>query len=188
MKKKLSDIAEIRTGYNFRSISNVGLQDVCVISAKDLNNNFTDLEMFLIPASYDGYLRKGDILVKSRGTSFEAKVFNVDDSVNKYIAVNTLLIVRLKTDEYKPSYIAHIINSGGVQLFLRGLASGQTVPILSPASLGILQCPEIPIERQEEIEVITETIDDYRVTMAKYIKAQEDLVKAIENKITEGVK
>lgn len=188
MKRFLKDISEIRTGYNSRSSSCIGVQDVCIVSAKNLSDNFAGLEMFLIPASYNGYLREGDILVKSRGPVFEAKVFDIHDNLNKYIAANTLLIVRLKTNRYKSAYVAQIINSDGAQQHLRALSFGQTVPTLSPASLGSLVCPEIPVEKQEEIEVVTKAIDDYRITLVEYCEKQEKLMKALKNELMKGVK
>lgn len=188
MSKKLSSISDIRTGYNFRSIANARLQTVFLVSAKDLNTDFADVDEISIPNSYGGYLQEGDILVKSRGASYEAKVFLPSHNDYPYIAASTLIIVRLRSDIYKPSYIAQIINSDGAQKFLRSLSSGQTVPILSPSSLGSLMCPEAPIEKQDQLEIMTETLGEYRIVLAKYIEAQEKLSKALQNEIMKGVK
>ena len=186
--KRLHDISLIRTGYNFRSIANTAKQPVFLVSAKDLNSNFTDLDEIEIPNSYGNFLQDGDILVKSRGTNYEAKVFHKPKSTNQpYIAANTLIIISFTDKNYKPSYIAQIINSEETQQLLRSLSSGHTVPILSPSSLGSLRCPEAPLEKQEQFENIAKIIDDYQSTVAQYQKAIDNLTKALKTKLMKGV-
>ena len=184
---RLGHISEIHTGYNFRSIANTTCQTVYLVSAKDLSTNFTDIDEIDIPGSYRNYLKDGDILVKSRGVSYEAKVFKSPNHSHPYIAANTLIIVRLTTDDYKPSYITQLINSNGTQQFLRSLSSGQTVPILAPSSLGSLNCPKFPLEKQGKLETIAETLDEYQITLAKYAEAGEQLTKALKTKLMKGV-
>lgn len=185
---RLIDISEIHTGYNFRSTTKTDRQMVYLISAKDLGADFRDLDEIRIPSSYDNYLRDGDILVKSRGVNHEAQVFRAPDSNRRYVAANTIVVVRPKSENYKPSYIAQIINSDGAQQFLRSLSFGQTVPSLSPSSLGTLNCPKIPLEKQNQIEIVAEAIDEYRVTLTRYVEAGEELTKALKNQLMKGVK
>ena len=186
--KRLHDISLIRTGYNFRSIANTARQLVFLVSAKDLNSNFTDLDEIKIPSSYGNFLQDGDILVKSRGANYEAKVFHKPKSTDQpYVAANTLIIISTTDKNYKPSYIAQIINSDETQQLLRSLSSGHTVPILSPSSLGSLQCPEISLEKQEQFETIAKIIDDYQSTVAQYQKAADNLIKALKTKLMKGV-
>ena len=186
--KRLNDVSIIRTGYNFRSISNTVKRLVFLVSTKDLSSNFTDLDEIEIPSSYSNFLQDGDILVKSRGTNYEAKVFHKPkDADQPYIAANTLIIVRLTGASYKSSYVVQIINSKETQQFLRSLSSGRTVPILSPASLSLLRCPEAPSEKQEWFETITKTIDDYQSALAQYQKATDNLTKAIKTKLMKGI-
>lgn len=185
---RLKDISEIHTGYNFRSIAKIDCQTVCLISAKDLGADFRNLDEIRIPISYNNYLRDGDILVKSRGINYEARVFKAPDSRKRYVAASTIIVVRLKPEDYKPSYIAQIINSDGAQQFLRSLSAGQTVPSLSPSSLGTLNCPKIPLEKQEQIEIVTDAMDEYQITLVKYMEAGEKLTKALKNQLIKGVK
>ena len=186
--KRLQDISQIRTGYNFRSIANTAKQPVFLVSAKDLNSNFTDLDEIEIPNSYGNFLQEGDILVKSRGANYEAKVFHKSKTSNQpCIAANTLIIISLTDKNYKPSYVAQIINSEETQQFLRSLSSGRTVPILSPSSLGSLRCPEASPEKQEQFETVARIIDDYQSTLAQYQKATDNLAKALKTKLMKGV-
>lgn len=185
---QLNHISEIRTGYNFRSIANTERQMVYLVSAKDLDTNFSDIIEIEIPATYGNYLQDGDILVKSHGTTYTAKVFKTKKRDYPCIAANTLLIVRITSKDYKPPYIAQIINSNGVQKYLKLLSSGQTVPFLSPSSLGSINCPKASLGKQDEIEVISEIIGDYQATLVKYMEAGENLTKALNAKLMEGVK
>ena len=186
--KRLHDISLIRTGYNFRSIANTAKQPVFLVSAKDLNSNFTDLDEIEIPNSYGNFLQEGDILVKSRGANYEAKVFHKPRTTDQpHIAVNTLIIISLTDKSYKPSYVAQIINLEETQQLLRSLSSGRTVPILSPSSLSSLQCPEASLEKQEQFETITKIIDEYQSTVAQYQKAADNLTKALKTKLMKGV-
>lgn len=186
--KRLHDISLIRTGYNFRSIANTAKQPVFLVSAKDLNSNFTDLDEIEIPNSYGNFLQEGDILVKSRGANYEAKVFHKPRTTDQpYIAANTLIIISLTDKSYKPSYVAQIIILEETQQLLRSLSSGRTVPILSPSSLGSLRCPEASPEKQEQFETITKTIDEYQSTVAQYQKATDNLTKVLKTKLVKGV-
>ncbi len=185
---RLQNLSTIHTGYNSRNISNTNLQAVRLVSAKDLASNFIDVDEVHIPNSYQNYLQNGDILVKSRGPLYEAKVFRIPNQKYRYIAANTLIIVHLTSTNYKPSYITEIINAPGSQRFLRSLSSGQTVSILSPSSLGLLNCPQTPLEKQDQLEIITRTIDDYQITIAKYKEASDKLTKALKNELIKGVK
>lgn len=186
--KRLHDISLIRTGYNFRSIANTAKQSVFLVSAKDLNSNFTDLDEIEIPNSYGNFLQEGDILVKSRGANYEAKVFHKPRTTDQpYIAANTLIIISLTDKSFRPSYIAQIINSEEIQQLLRSLSSGHTVPILSPSSLGSLRCPGASPEKQEQFETITKIIDEYQSTVAQYQKATDNLTKALKTKLMKGV-
>lgn len=186
--KRLHDISLIRTGYNFRSIANTAKQPVFLVSAKDLKTNFTDLDEIEIPNSYSNFLQEGDILVKSRGANYEAKVFHKPRTTDQpYIAANTLIIISLTDKSFRPSYIAQIINSEETQQLLRSLSSGHTVPILSPSSLSSLRCPEASLEKQEQFETITKIIDEYQSTVAQYQKATDNLTKALKTKLMKGV-
>ncbi len=187
LMNRLQNISEIRTGYNFRSIANAELQTVYLVSAKDLPTDFTNINKVNIPSSYKHYLRSGDILVKSRGTNYEARVFRDPNHNHPYVAASTIIIVRLIARNYKPSYVAQLINSDGAQQFLRSLSSGQTVPILSPSSLGLLNCPQAPLEKQDQLEIITKTIGEYQITLVRYAEAGEKLTKALKTQLMKGV-
>lgn len=184
----LSNIAEIRTGYNPRSTAKSEQQTVFVVSAKDLATDYVETSKENIPKSFDNYLQDGDILVKSHGANHEAKIFRPHSQEHSYIAVSTLIIVRLKTNHYKPAYITQIINSESAQQFLRSLSSGAVLSALSPSSLGSLPCPRIPLIEQEKLENITKTIDEYHAYMAQYQKASEKLTKAIQQQFMKGIK
>lgn len=183
----LSNIADIRTGYNPRSTAKSEQQTVFAISAKDFATDYTETSKENIPKSFNNYLRDGDILVKSRGVNYEAKIFRPHSREHPYIAVNTLIMVRLKTNHYKPAYITQIINSESAQQFLRSLSSGAVLSTLSPSSLGSLSCPRISLREQEKLENITKTIDEYQVCMTQYQKASEKLVKAVNQQVMKGV-
>lgn len=185
---KLNDIADIRTGYNPRSTSKTNQQTIFTVSAKDLAEDFTNVDKNAIPSSFDNYLRDGDILVKSHGINYEAKVFRSRDYNTPFIALNTLITVRVTVDWYKPEYIAQIINSGRSQQLLRSLSSGATVSVLSPSSLGTLLIPEAPLEKQEQLDDITKIMDEYHACLTQYQKASKNLTKAIGQLFMEGVK
>jgi len=184
---KLNHIADIHIGYNLRSVVKTERQTVSIISAKGLAEDFQNADETTIPSSFSNYLQDGDILVKSRGDRYEAKVFRAQSKGRLYIASNTLIVVRLTTGNYRPAYIAQVINSEKAQQFLRLLSSGQVVPTLSPSSLGHLSCPEISLRKQEQLENTTRTLDDYRIYLAQYQKAGEKLAKAIEQQLMKGV-
>lgn len=183
----LNTISEIRTGYNPRSTTKIEQQIVFIVYAKDLATNFTEVSELAIPRSYNSYLQDGDILVKSRGANYEAKVFRPHYQGHPYVAASTLLVIRLTSNAYKPAYIARIINSKRTQQLLRLSSSGSIVLTLSPSSIGAIPCPETSPEKQEQLENFTNVLEDYRTCLTKYQRAGEDLTKAIEQQLTKGV-
>lgn len=185
---KLIDISEICVGYKLRGATKAGQQTVFMVSAKDLTTGFVEVSKVIIPKSFNNYLQDGDVLVKARGASYEAKVFRRLSQEYPYIASDTLLVVRLKTADYEPAYIAQVISSERSQQFLHSLSSGATISILSPSSLGSLPCPRISLREQERLEDMTKTIDEYCAALAQYQKAGEQLTEAIKQQFMKGVK
>ena len=187
MDKRLKDIAKIYSGYGPRSFTNTNRQIVRLVSARDIETDFQDVAEVDIPVSYHNFLKEGDILVKSRGINHTAKVFSVPGCDAKYVASNTLVVVRVVDKSISPHYIAQFINSDNSQQILRSLAFGRTVPFLSPSSLSLIKCPLLAEDKQIEIENFVKILDEYQSTLEKYKKMGDELTKALKTKFMKGV-
>lgn len=185
MIAKLFEIAEIKIGYTLRasSANNTKKQAVGLVAAKDLDSNFENIGEISISSNYNNFLEKGDILVKSRGNSATAKVFNYDR--NDCLAAATLLVVRLKTKDFIPEYVELVINTSRNQQLLRTMASSTLVPTLKPSSLKEIEIPVISLAEQEhlikEFSLITRTED----VLKQYLANLQSIKTIMDNKFTE---
>lgn len=185
MIAKLFEIAEIKIGYTLRvgSSNNTRKQIVGLVAAKDLDNNFKNIGEISISSNYNNFLEKGDILVKSRGNSATAKVFNYDR--NDCLAAATLLVVRLKTKDFIPEYVELAINTSRNQQLLRTMASSTLVPTLKPSSLKGIEIPAISLDEQErlikEFSLITRTED----VLKQYLVNLQSIKNIMDNKFME---
>lgn len=182
---KLFKIAEIKIGYTLRagSTNNTKKQLAGLVAAKDLDSNFENIGEIAISSKYDNFLKKGDILVKSRGNSATARVFDCDK--NNCLAAATLLVVRLKTEDFIPEYVELVINTPRNQQLLKTMTSSTLIPTLKPSSLREIEIPVISLSEQEhlikEFSLITRTED----VLKQYLANLQSIKTIMDNKFTE---
>ena len=185
---KLSDIALIYTGYNPRSSASKKLQAVEFIVPKCLDSGWSESITVNIPEKYCNYLRSGDILVKSRGDVYSAKVFMAENRKRHYVASSTLLVVRPTNEMYSSFYISQIINLDTAQQTLKRSSDGKVASAISPSNLGDMDCPFVPVEQQMELEKIGTLMDEYKTISDQYIKLWGKFMQGLRQQIIKGVK
>lgn len=186
MSKKLINIAIIFTGYCQRGSSFANSRDVSIVQARDFDSNFTNLQLARISSKYASFLEEGDILVKARGSRFEAKVFR--GAAMPTAAVNTLLVVRLTDEAFLPEYVAQLINQSDSQKKLRLQSTGAVLSSLSPTILGSLDIKPIPLEEQQKICNALNSVNEYISLHKRYLELEEKLSQEIISNLVKGTK
>ena len=98
-------------------------------------------------------LRKGDILLSSRGTV--GRVGLVEEDKENLLASQMFTVIRVKPYvSVTPEFIYQYLVSELGQWKISSLVSGSTQPVLSPKDLNALQIPEVPITEIKKAEKI----------------------------------
>lgn len=183
---RLNNTATIFTGYCQRGGSFVDSRNVQIVQARDFDSEFINLQSTHISSKYASFLKEGDILVKARGSKFEAKVFRNTPALAA--AANTLLVVRLESKKLLPDYIALIINQPESQKKLRLQSTGAVLSSLSPKTLGSLEIKQIPLEKQQKICNALNAMNEYISLHKRYLKLEEKLTQEIISNLMKGTK
>lgn len=153
---KLSEIADISTGYSFRSkIKEDPEGDTKVIQMSDVDKNRGIIKKQLTsisdfdPRSDRYFLDPGDIIMTSKGYNMDA--FAVPGGLGKVVAVNSFLVMKVKTDKIIPEYLAWFLNSKRTQHFFKSVAAGTNIPNLSKRAVEGLEVKFPALEKQYQI-------------------------------------
>jgi len=158
MKARLSEIVEIKSGYLFKSrIINDRYGQIRVIQLKDVDDNgiiHIDKLFNVSGENIKGvnFLKKGDVVFKSKNARHTAAVFN-DDSNNTIVTVHFFLL-RLKTDQILPAYLAWYINQKPAQRYFKTKAGGTRIPIVTKKILEELEVSIPSLPTQEKIVAV----------------------------------
>jgi restriction endonuclease S subunit len=192
MRKKITEIAEIRLGYQFRrkiEPDSDGSHKVIQISNFDegRNLNANSLISVKLDKSAGKYLvNRNDVLFLARGHRNWAAPVTVP--LNDTVPVGHFFILRPKTDKVLPEYLAWYINQAPAQEFIHNIARrGSHMPLVSKSAFAGLQI-ELPDLRTQSAIVelsklfgkeqeLLEELQDKRAQMIKAI-----CLKAIKNK------
>jgi hypothetical protein len=183
---KLYEFAEIITGYGFRSAIEPEVDGpVSVFQAKDLvrDEPFTDInKLTKISQSflgYEGYLKKNDILIVSRGMkagAFRATTFASDaTNVMASASVHVMRVRSSKLSTILPEYVSHYLNSNEGQTELAEMVTGSYIGALPRRELEKIDIPIVPIQEQQML------IDLYRNIrqQQKFLDRKRELVQKI---------
>ncbi|RLJ03698.1 MAG: hypothetical protein DRP08_03220 [Candidatus Aenigmatarchaeota archaeon] len=180
MKARLSEIVEIKSGYLFKSrIVNDPYGQVRVIQLKDIDDNGAIYMNKLLTVSDKevkgaDFLRKGDIIFKSKSARYTAAVFN-DDSNNAIITVHFFLL-RLKTDQILPAYLAWYINQKPAQRYFKTKAGGTRIPIVTKKILEELEVSIPSLPTQEKIVAVNNLFMEEKKLLTELREKRQILV------------
>ncbi|PIP56226.1 hypothetical protein COX05_04165 [candidate division WWE3 bacterium CG22_combo_CG10-13_8_21_14_all_39_12] len=155
MYVKLNEIANLISGYSFRSALNSSKEGVRVLQAKDIRGSeITDTtKMSSIEKTFsstNSYVQENDILLTSRGASFGS--FPAAIFVSKetgVIASSSVYILRIKdTTLVLPDYISYYFNSFYGQKKLIEIARGSRIKNIPLKELAEITIPIPSLEKQ----------------------------------------
>jgi len=148
MKKKITDIADIQLGYQFRKrIEPVEDGTHSVIQIRDFGHNLVlhkdNLIRVNINKPADSYLvNKGDVLFLSRGQRNWAA--SIAEDLKDAITVSHFFVLKIKSGDVIPEYLAWYINQAPAQEFLHTNARRGTHMPLVPLSAFKELTVEVP--------------------------------------------
>lgn len=156
MKHRIADLAEVRSGYQFREkVEHDPLGEVAVIQIKDLTDDFqldtTDLARVSPPKSAPYRVEQGDVLFLARGLRLGAAA--VTDSLGETIATSYFFILR-PSATIRPGFLAWALNQTGFQARMRPLVRGSHIPLITKADFAELEIDVPPLKTQAAIESI----------------------------------
>jgi restriction endonuclease S subunit len=189
MKKKLKDLADIRTGYQFRG--KVAASDdgnVAVIQIKDVDDTLRVQTSALVPVKVDNpetyEVTKGDLLFLSRGHRHYAAV--VTEPVENTIATGYFFILRPKPHLIRPTFLAWSINQPEFQETMRPFVRGSHIPLISKADFQDLTIRLPPLAVQERIIELQRLFDRERELTSAIQQKREALLHAVSAKLMAG--
>lgn len=158
-KETIKNIAEVITGYTFRSALPVrpdGL--IQVIQAKDIGDGIRVEEKNLARIKHrkfktGAFVRKDDIIVSARG-NFRAGVF--DGDVKNVMASSSVYILRITDKNVLPEFLAIFLNSVAGQKQIKQSLTGGAIKTILRKDLGNLEIAIPKIAEQKSV------IDIYR--------------------------
>lgn len=178
---RLSEIAEIRSGFAFHSrVDREPAGTVAVIQMKDLGMstvvNLSACQQVGFPADKQSHLLKaGDLLFRSRGNSYGAAIF--PDTNQAAVLAAPLLVIRPRS--VTSAYLHWFINTPKAQAALSKRARGTSVLMVTSESLGELQVPVPSLQVQTQIAAAAELAEREFSLQSSIAERRRDLSAAL---------
>lgn len=156
MKQRIAEIAEVRSGYQFREkVEHDPSGSVPVIQIKDLTSDFqlqtNDLIRVSMPKIDPYRVDQGDVLFLARGHRLGAAA--IVEPLKGTIATGYFFIMQ-PSSRVRPGYLAWAINQKGFQDRMRPLVRGSHIPLITKGDFEELTLDVPPLETQQLIENI----------------------------------
>jgi hypothetical protein len=149
----LSEVARISSGLTARERLAASPHGVLAIQMADLSvgSELVVRGMARVPCPHPRYLvSRGDVLLRSRGNATIAWAVP-HDLPEPAVAVLPLFIIRPSTDAYDPDFLAWWLNQPSAQTHMQRASQGQSIQMVSKATLESVPLQLPPITQQRLI-------------------------------------
>ena len=184
--KRIADLATAFTGHTLRGrMENNPDGDCAIIQAKDLTTGGgvqfrnTPYKIFLQEIPPSQLLKKGDILLLSKGTNNKALLY--DSQFTHAAATSAFTVLRLTTTQLKPAFLAWYINSPQAQEYFGSQRAGTTTLNLSKKAIEELPVPVPPLLKQELMIKLVKQHALYTSLLEEYQQNLQLLVNNVLN-------
>lgn len=189
MTKKIRDIAEIRTGYQFRGkVEAADDANVALIQIKDiddrLNVRFVDLLHVKLDNPEPYLVTQGDVLFLSRGHRQYAA--SVSEPVRNTVATGYFFILHPNQDLIRPDFLTWSINQPEFQDSLRPVTRGSNMPLISKSDFQNLTISLPAIAVQDKILALQQLIDRELELTTDIQRKRGKLVEAVSRELLTG--
>lgn len=185
----LSDIAEIRQGYQFRrKVESSRSGSIWVIQmANIIDNKIIDYDNLPLVSNNgikeEHLLKKNDIIFCSRGTNNYSILINED--MPNIIAVSQFHVLRINNDRALPDFIAWYLGQTVAIAYFKSNALTGVVPLITKRAIENLKIPLPPLSKQKiiaEIYKLKQREDElvHLIMDKKNVAINSFLLKSIE--------
>jgi restriction endonuclease S subunit len=178
MKKPIKDITDIQLGYQFRKkIEPVDVGTHQVIQIRDFDDeqvlHTEDLYAVNLDKKAERFLlKKGDVLFLARGHKNWAAA--ISEELDNTVAVSHFFILRIKTENLMPEYLAWYINQTKAQEYLHNVARrGSHMPLVTKSGFESLEIDIPDMSAQSRIVELNRLLIKERVLSNKLQKQRE---------------
>ncbi|XDZ64989.1 restriction endonuclease subunit S [Alphaproteobacteria bacterium LSUCC0684] len=175
-KRKISECGELFTGFSLSSQNFAELGSTTVIQLRDVSKEHIKLTGLkrtdMSVSNPDKFIRKGDVLFKSRGHVLEA--FALMHEPEQTIVTNGFIVVRPHSDVI-PRYLAWVLNNTN---FDRMTQQTHMIKSVSIRDLRNLDVPMPDRASQEKIIQVSDEIDAGKELAADYFYAAEEYLRS----------
>lgn len=190
MKIALRKIADVQSGYSFRS--KLELQqsgNIAVIQMKDLTSanrvccdSLAKIDMEMPKGHH--LVKPGDLIFRSRGLTTNSAILADDPGVAVLSA--PLLLIRVTSDRVIPEYINWYINQRPAQLYLTSCAEGTALKMISKQSLEQLEVQLPPIDKQRLIVELSRLVEDEQRILKELAEKRRHYISAMLLHVAQG--
>lgn len=192
MKRELQKIAEVQTGYSFRSrLEATDDGAVAVIQMKDLtDDNRVDCSRLTLvamePPKSHHQARPGDLIFRSRGLTATSAILRDYPGV----AVVAAPLLRIRVDELAvlPEYLNWFIRQTPAQSFLASRVGGTAQKMITKDTLEHLEVFLPPLESQQIIVKLARLAEEEQWIMKKLAERRGQYIAATLLQLAEGEK
>jgi len=186
MKKRLLDIAEFRTGYQFRGkVMPDPAGTVQVVQIKDIDPDLrirvADLVTVTLDRSEPYLIQADDVLFLGRGHRLYAVL--VPEVEPNTIATGYFFILRPNPCLVLPAYLAWSLNQPDFQESLRPFHRGSHIPMVSRTDVEELGIQTPPLDVQRRILRLNDLLDHERRLCAAIQEKRRLLVQTLCRKL-----
>ena len=186
---KLLELGTIRSGFHLRGPANAQAGgEQSVIQLRDVRGGEVDfsrvIRMRLERARPKDYLGSGDILLRSRGASYEAALVN--HCPTETVAAIPLYVLRSKLPKVDPEFLVWSINRPDVQSQLAAQAYGTHIPTVSLEAFAELDVVLPPPDEQRRILHLEKLFQEEKDLTAKHLEQRGHLVRAAQDRLLKG--
>lgn len=186
---KLSELADLRSGFHLRGPADARPGgNHLVIQLGDIRDGEIKMDrvirMDLDRARRKDYLAPGDILLRSRGASYEAAL--VTGCPDGLLAAAPLYIVRLTAPGVEGEYIVWYVNRPTIQAQLAASARGTHVPTVGIGAFAGLNVIMPPLAAQHKVLDMERLFREEKELTLKHIEQRAQLVRAAQDNILTG--
>lgn len=189
MKKRIRDIAEIRTGYQFRGrVEATEDANVAVIQIKDFDDRrkfrLDELAAVRLENTEPYRVATGDVLFLSRGHHPFAAV--VPELMKETIATGYFFILHPHAILVRPAFLAWSLNQPEFQESLKPFTRGTHMPMVSRADFQDLTVFLPPLLIQDRILELQQLVNRERDLTARLQQKRGELVRAVARELQSG--
>jgi restriction endonuclease S subunit len=186
IRQQLKDISDVILGYTFRSsLEKQTSGDILVLQARNIIDDLLIKESHLLRVNLgnnrtNAFASNNDVVLSSRG-SFKSAVIKTDSGT--VVAASSVYLLRLKTADVLPEYLAIYLNSNFAQKQIKEKITGVVINALLRRNVEELEIVIPSLEAQRKVISIYYSNLLYQKLLAKKQLLNSQINKGLINKL-----